>query len=68
MASGTVKRSVDCAADSSNQEIFKMDSFVFSAVTKNNIFIFFISLFRRETCLQSSKALLNGIKMGSTVY
>jgi hypothetical protein len=35
MASGTVKRSVVCAADSTNQQIFKMNSSVFSAVTKN---------------------------------
>jgi hypothetical protein len=41
MASGTVKCSVDCADDPNNQQI----SFIFSAVTKNNVFMFFISLF-----------------------
>jgi hypothetical protein len=68
MASGSVKRSVDCSADFSDLQISKMNSFVFSAVTKNDGFLFFIQLFRRETCPQSGKVLLNGIKIGGAVH
>jgi hypothetical protein len=42
MASGSVKRIVNCAADSSDLQIFKMNSFVFGAVMKNDSFMFFI--------------------------
>jgi hypothetical protein len=41
MASGSVKHSVDCAADSSDLQISKMNSFVFSAGQKTT-FMFLI--------------------------
>jgi hypothetical protein len=42
MASGSVKRSVDSAADSSDLQIFKMNSSVFGAVMINDTFMFLI--------------------------
>jgi hypothetical protein len=36
MASGSVKGRVNCAADSSDLQISKMNSFVFNVVMKNN--------------------------------
>jgi hypothetical protein len=41
MAFGGVKRSVDCAADSSDLQISKMNSFVFRTVMENDKFMFF---------------------------
>jgi hypothetical protein len=40
MVSGSIKRSVDCAADSSNWQIFKMNSFVFGEAIKTDSFMF----------------------------
>jgi hypothetical protein len=42
MAPVSVERSVDCAADSSDIQISKMNCFVFSAVTKTEIHIFYL--------------------------
>jgi hypothetical protein len=45
MVSSSLKRNVDYAADSSDLQIFKMNSFVFGAAIKTNrfMFIFLIS-------------------------
>jgi hypothetical protein len=67
MASVSVKRSVDCAADSSDLQISKMNSFVFGAVTKKDRFIFSFHYFGCQTCLQSGKVLLHSIKIGGTL-
>jgi hypothetical protein len=40
MASVSVKRSVDCAADSRDLQISKMNSFEFSEVSRNKRFMF----------------------------
>jgi hypothetical protein len=45
-----------------------MNSVVFIAVTKKDRFMFLIQLFPRETCPQSGKVLLNGIKVDGTVH
>jgi hypothetical protein len=42
MASGGVKRNADSAADASDLQISKMNSFVFSTMMKNDRFIFFV--------------------------
>jgi hypothetical protein len=67
MASGSVKHNVDCAADSSDWQISKINSFVFGTWWKWQIHVFFW-LFGRETLLQSSKVLLNVIKIGGIVH
>jgi hypothetical protein len=40
MASSSIKCSVDCAADSNDLQIFKMNSFVFGAAMKTDRFMF----------------------------
>jgi hypothetical protein len=42
MASGSVKRSVNCAAESRDLQTSKTNSFVFSAVSKNDRLMFLI--------------------------
>jgi hypothetical protein len=44
MASSSVRSSVDCAADSSDLKISKINSFVFGAVMKNNRFMFLFKI------------------------
>ena len=42
MASGSIKRRVDFAADSSDLQISKMNSFEFNVMMKNNRLMFFV--------------------------
>ena len=42
MAFGSIKRRVDFAADSSDLQISKMNSFEFNVVMKNNRLMFFV--------------------------
>jgi hypothetical protein len=55
MASGSVKRGVNCAVDSSDLQISKMSSFVFGAVMKTTDSCFFKNYFEGKHAFRAVK-------------